>query len=174
MLIREPLTYQNDLLEEGAYQADIVSFAEKNADLRIGVPQPYYIATSSKGFVLAMEKLPGVSAEEISKKNIAIPAGLDLNEIEASLSGFVHRMNEAGYYHRDLGEGNIMFDLERIDAKAPIAYVIDFGFCTKAANPEEAYEGPNGVDGRRDNVMIKKVIDQLKTRQNRGVQGASI
>lgn len=164
MLVRPPMEYQNDLLEEGAYQADVAAFAEEHPELRIGVPHPYYVAASSKGYVLAMEKLPGNSIKQIATEDIVVPPGLDINETERQLARFVDAMNSAGFYHRDLREGNVMIDLERTDVNAPVAYIIDFGFCTKAGSEEEAYRT---VDGARDYGMIRTVVQTLRERQGR-------
>ncbi len=163
MLVRAPMDDQNDLLEEGAYQADVATFADQHTPLRIGVPKPYYIAASAKGYVLAMEKLPGYSVEEICGRNIPVPQHININEIESRLTEFVQRMNSVGFYHRDLREGNIMINFEPRDQDAPLAYVIDFGFCTKADNQEDAYQT---IDGARDHVMIHKVLDKIRARQD--------
>lgn len=161
MLIRPTMRFQNTLLEEGAYQADVSEIAKRAAELRIGVPSPFYIASSSKGYVLAMEKVPGYSAKDISKTNISIPASVDLDLIEQRLVAFVDRMHAEGFYHRDLREGNIMIDFEAGDDE-PIAYVIDFGLATKATSAEQAYRD---LDAPSDYVMIHGVIEQLKERQ---------
>ena len=73
-------------------------------------------------------------------------------------------MNKAGFYHRDLREGNIMIDPSPKKEGAPTAYIIDFGFCTRATSSEAAYRN---IDGARDNVIIKGVIKMLKEQQVR-------
>ena len=161
ILIRVPLPHQNDLLSEGAYQADVAAFAAEHPELRVGVPTPFYAATSSKGHILAMEKLPGYSLRDIAEKNIRLSADFDYDLVERSLQQFVEQMNAAGFYHRDLREGNIMLD-PHTDETKPLAYIIDFGFCTHAQDIEHAYKE---VDGIRDHVMIKKVMAQLRAHQ---------
>lgn len=162
MLIRVPLPHQNDLLSEGAYQADVAAFADAHPTDRVGVPHPFYIAGSSKGYVLAMEKVPGHSIADILAQNIRLPETVDLDLIQHSLELFVADMNEAGFYHRDLREGNIIIDPEAVLSEAPLAYIIDFGYCTKAENRAEAYRE---VAGCEDHDIIKKVMDSLRRKQ---------
>jgi hypothetical protein len=161
ILLRPPMNHQNDLLSEAAYQADVAAWATDHAELGIGVPHPYYVAGSKKGYILAMEKVPGHSADIIHLKRIRLPDGYDYGRLQSALETFVQRMNDAGFYHRDLREGNIMIDPNPAPG-APLAYVIDFGFCVKAPNIEEAYQT---VDGTRDHVMIDKVIRKLRKQQ---------
>lgn len=161
MLIRPPMPVQNDLLTEAAYQADMAAFADTHVDTQIGVPHPYYIAVSDRGHVLAMEKVPGYSIEQSLRHNIPFPENFDYDRVQAALEEFVARMNREGFYHRDLREGNIVIDPDARPGN-PIAYVIDFGFCTKASSREEAYRE---LDGLQDHVMIKKVMDMLRRKQ---------
>src|SRR3989338_11331501 len=162
MLIRVPLDFQNDLLAEGAYQADVAALADEHTDTRVGVPHPYYIAASSKGYVLAMEKLPGHSINDILEKNIRLPDNFDYNAVQRALEEFVGRMNDAGFYHRDLREGNILIDPTPGNEQMPIAFVIDFGLCSKATSRAEAYQD---LDGLQDHVVIAKVMDTLRAKQ---------
>ena len=160
-LIRPPLEFHNDLLTEGSFQADVAAFADERSDLCVGVPHPYYIAASDKGYVLAMEKVPGFSIDKILEKGLKLPPECDIDRIEAHLQEFVEAMNEAGFYHRDLREGNIMIDPYATESHIA-AYIIDFGVATKAANRQKAYET---LDGLQDHVMIKRVIDRLRAQQ---------
>lgn len=162
-LIRPPLAYHNDLLTEGSYQADIAAFADERSDLCIGVPHPYYIAASDKGYVLAMEKVPGFSIDKILEQNLKLPPECDLDRIEAHLQEFVEAMNDAGFYHRDLREGNIMIDPYATESHLA-AYIIDFGVAIKAQNRQKAYER---LDGLQDHVMVKKVMERLRAQQAR-------
>lgn len=161
MLIRPPLHFQNNLFSEGAYQADIAAFADAQRETRVGVPHPYYIAESPRGAVLAMEKLPGHSIEDIFEHNIRLPDNFDYVELERCLSEFIRRMNAAGFYHRDLREGNILV-VPSPGKDELVAYVIDFGFCRHANTEADAYRD---LDSLRDNVMIPKVMDKLRTKQ---------
>ncbi len=164
MFTRQTLPPQNDIFAEGAYQADVADFATRQRDLRVGVPQMQYIAKFAKGYGLAMEKVPGHSIRDIQLGNISLPDDFDFDAVAESLGEFVTRMNEAGYYHRDLREGNIMIDPNPKDSTAPRAYVIDYGLCIKAGSPEQAYQG---VDGNKDYVTVMTVLQQLKRQQAR-------
>lgn len=161
ILTRPPLEHHNDLLTEGSYLADVAAFADQRADLCIGVPHPYYIAPSDRGYVLAMEKVQGFSIDKILEQNLKLPPECDLDRIEAHLQEFVEAMNEAGFYHRDLREGNIMIDPYATENHIA-AYIIDFGLATQAPDRKQAYEK---VDGLQDHVMIRKVIDRLRAQQ---------
>jgi serine/threonine protein kinase len=162
MLIRTPMEYQNDLMTEAAYQADVAAFAETQEHTRIAVPHTLFVASSSRGYVLAMEKVRGYSIRDIIRNNVRLPDGYDYEILEQSLRVFLENMNDAGFYHRDIREGNIMIDLLPPDPFAPIAQVIDFGFCVKASSRKEAYQK---LDGVRDHVTIKTVIDLLRNHQ---------
>ena len=164
MFTRPTLSYQNDIFAEGAYQADVATFATTVPELRVGVPQIYYAAKFDKGYALAMEKVHGYSIRDIQLGNIRLPDDFDFDGVEESLAEFVSRMNEAGYYHRDLREGNIMIVTRPKDEKAARTYIIDFGLCTKAGSSEEAYRA---LDGTRDHVSIHAVLQQLRSQQIR-------
>ncbi len=164
MLIRAPMEFQNDLMTEAAYQTDVANFAEDHADTRISVPHTFFVASSSRGYVLAMEKVRGHSVKDILTKNIRLPRDYDFAALENGFVTFLGRMNEAGFYHRDIREGNIMVDPEPPSETAPLGQVIDFGFCVKAGSVTEAYQT---VDGVRDHVTIHGVIERLKMQQER-------
>ncbi len=164
MLIRAPMEFQNDLMTEAAYQTDVAVFAEDHIDTRVGVPHTFFVASSSKGYVLAMEKVPGHSVKDIFIQNIRLPRDYNFTALEQGMATFLGRMNDAGFYHRDIREGNIMIDPAPATPEKPLGYVIDFGFCIKADSIAEAYQT---VDGVRDHVTIKTVIEKLRTQQQR-------
>ena len=164
MFTRPTASFQNDIFSEAAYQTDVAAFAATQKDTRIGVPQLYYMMRFKKGYVLAMEKIDGYSIKDIFTNKIRLPDDFDYDAVENALEEFVSRMNAAGYHHRDLREGNIMIDMHPEDEAAPLAHIIDFGLCIKASNMEEAYRG---VDGIRDYVSIKPVIQRLREQQQR-------
>lgn len=164
MFTRQTLPPQNDIFSEGAYQADVADFATHQKELRVGVPQIHYIAKFEKGYALAMEKVPGYSIRDIQLGNIMLPDDFDFDAVGESLGEFVTRMNEAGFYHRDLREGNIMIDPSPKSLADPRAYIIDYGLCIKAGSSEQAYQG---VDGNKDYVTVIAVLQQLKRQQAR-------
>ena len=73
-------------------------------------------------------KYAGKSLAEFVKENTVFDktTSKDLITALANLSVKVYAMNTAGFFHKDLHEGNVMYD-----AKDKHAYVIDFGFASK-------------------------------------------
>ncbi len=159
LLIRSPIGEQNDLLSEASYLADLAHLAEKYKDARIGAPQPFYCATITNARVIAMQKVPGLSIENILTRDISLPPDLDIDAIEHHLDLFIERINNEGFYHNDLRPGNIMIDLEREKPDAPLAYIVDTGnakhFYGKGTHERE-------IDNTRDRVMLKVAVQKLR------------
>jgi hypothetical protein len=160
ILIRSPIGEQNDLMSEASYLADLHALSVEHSDLQIGVPKPFYCATLTDARVIAMQKVPGESIENIISNSIELPADLDIDHIEKELLEFVERINEFGFYHNDLRRlGNIMIDLERKDPSKPLAYIIDTGNA-KYMHARNA-EGP-AIDKSADHVMVQEVMKTLR------------
>ncbi|MDE1924896.1 MAG: hypothetical protein KGH79_01805 [Patescibacteria group bacterium] len=162
ILIRHPIGEQNDLLSEASYLADLYALSQKNKDLRIGVPQPFYCATLTNARLIAMQKVPGVSVENVLKQKLPLPKEYDLALLEESLLAFVGRINAAGFHHNDLRVGNVMLNLEREDSE-PLAHIVDTGNAKWI--PSSKLKGE--IDNTTDSVMIKKVVETLRLYRER-------
>ncbi len=169
MLIRVPIGEQNDILTEASYLADLDMFARQNKDLRVSVPEVFYAATSDDPWIIAMQKVPGHSIENIISENVPVPKDFNIQELESDLMEFVHRLNDIGFHHRDLRVGNIMVDLEA-KAGEPLAYVIDTGLAKRVYwKSEEEHK----FDKSPDPAMLKKAIESLRSYKIRQEQGSS-
>jgi tRNA A-37 threonylcarbamoyl transferase component Bud32 len=163
ILIRSPIGEQNDLLSEASYLADLYAFTEAQRELQIGAPRPYYCASLTNARVIAMEKVPGISIENILVRGIELPNTLDLDLIEERLHTFIERMNAIGLYHNDLRTGNIMINIYP-DPSSPIAYVIDTG-STKRIYGADIPE--RHIDNHIDHGMLRQSFERLRNYQAR-------
>jgi tRNA A-37 threonylcarbamoyl transferase component Bud32 len=169
MLIRIPIGEQNDILTEASHLADLDMFARQNRDLRVSVPEVFYCATSDDPWIIAMQKVPGRSLEDVITENIPVPKDFDFQKFEEDLFEFVRRLNDHGFQHRDLRVGNVMVNLEA-KAGEPLAYIIDTG---NAKHIYHKTEEEHKFDKSPDPRMLKAAIESLRTYKTRQEQGAS-
>jgi tRNA A-37 threonylcarbamoyl transferase component Bud32 len=168
VLIRSPIGDQNDLLSEASHQADLHAFVKGYPEFGVGVPEVFYCATASNARVIAMQKVPGASIENIISEKMAIPADFDLESLKENLLDFVHELNETGFHHNDLREGNIMIDFDAAPGQ-PRAYIIDTG------NAKRVYwksEEEHKFDKSLDPAMLMKAFESLRNYKIRN-KGAS-
>lgn len=169
VLIRSPIGDQNDLLSEASHLADLHILAQDNTDLRVGVPEVFYCATAHNARVIAMQKVPGISIENIISEQKVIPKDFDLEALQAQLMEFVHRINDTGFHHNDLRLGNIMIDFEA-SPDQPLAYIIDTG------NAKRVYwksEEEHKFDKSLDPGMLMKAVESLRNYKIRQQRDAS-
>ncbi|OGG59881.1 hypothetical protein A2765_04855 [Candidatus Kaiserbacteria bacterium RIFCSPHIGHO2_01_FULL_56_24] len=164
VLLHPPIAPQNLLLAEAGYQADLHALSMKHPELRVRVPKPYFFVSRLGIDAMAQEEVTScVSVKNIIDQDIPIPETLDIDRIFHFLAKFIERMHEAGFYHRDLREGNVMVSLDpSLPEEEPLAFIIDMGYCTQAWSEEGAYRN---LDSPRDNVILHKVREMLKRRQ---------
>ncbi len=168
MLIRSPIGKQNDLMSEASYLADLHDLSEKYTGSKVGVPRPLYCATMHDARIIAMEKIPGVSIDQILSQEIPLPPDFDVDALEKNLSDFVSYMNATGFYHNDLRVGNIMINLETHTAEEPSAYIIDTGNAKRVIG-QGTREGE--IDNTADRVMLQKVMQTLRNYKGRQKTG---
>lgn len=111
--------------------------------------------------VLVMEKINGTSLEDVfdpkeQRFKKELPENFDKELFFLRLEKFVHKMNDAGIYHRDLHFGNIMIDY---DTKKPV--IIDFGFSRRRFFSEEDVYFEDS-DPRETKSLVSD-IDNLET-----------
>ncbi len=102
--------------------------------------------------------------DDVLQGRADLPVNFDLASFRNDLVDFVQKIHEAGIYHRDLHEGNIMIDKETGEI-----YVIDFGAASEFyGEPEPGERGPyhvmkDGVDRKltSDEAMVKSVVKKL-------------
>lgn len=162
--------YMNSLKEEASYLQDVANLIEEGDG--VIVPKPLMVINSAKRQevtkqnlkgemvtfhenvkedVLVMEKIEGASLEDIfnpkePRFKKEVPSGIEWNSFLDTLETFVHKMNKAGFYHRDLHMGNVMIDSETLQ---PV--IIDFGFSRKQFSED-------------NDVYTEVVSDQVSTR----------
>jgi hypothetical protein len=164
ILIRSPIGEQNDLLSEASYLADLYAFAQDQTDMRVGVPRPFYCATITDARIIAMQKVPGVSIENVIDQKLPIPKNFDVDALEKELTEFAERLNATGFYHNDMREGNIMVNFDAAPNE-PYVYVIDTGNAKKIYRKTEE---ERLFDKTSDRVNLVRAVEKLrayKTRQ---------
>lgn len=144
------------------------SFMDDLRKLGTKVRVPEVIATFDGGSdgdsFLVMETLPAVSVDDVLQGRAELPSNFNLAVFRDDLVDFVKAMHEAGVYHRDLHEGNVMIDRETAQA-----YVIDFGAANEfRGHIEPGERGPYHItkDGRdiiltSDEAMVRSVVRKL-------------
>lgn len=119
---------RNPMTKEADIQSEVYALMKELETSKIGVPCPYYVVEIGAKKVMAMEKLPAKSVDDILHGRGSLPAWLDIDTFFDELEQFITAMHSLGVYHRDLHFGNVMI---RQSAVAPEdgkwGYVIDFG-----------------------------------------------
>jgi len=154
VLIRQPIGKQNDLMSEASFQADMHEIASKNAECA-RVPKVHFLAIRQNAKIIAMDRIPGHSIEEILKKRIRIPVDFDINSAEKACIALVEKLHEAGISHNDLRTGNIMLDFSQRGAAS--AYIIDAGNAGRLRAEERS----------SDASTLSNTFSVLRTAQNR-------
>jgi serine/threonine protein kinase len=148
-----------------AEELNILSYLDKE-HLSVRTPKPYCsnIIDLGKRKYLVMEQLNAVSVRDIFEGKEELPQLFDFESFFKKLEHFVVEMHEAGVYHRDLHEGNIM-----IDKVTGAPYVIDFGTGIKTfRGDEEPYNVPIAageyIKLLDDDFMLKGVKEKVKAK----------
>lgn len=154
------------------------SFYRASTDLlnsKIGVPMPMYTTEMGKDKVLAMEKLPAKSVDDILRGMGRLPDWFEVEAFCDQLQEFLSHMHQKGLYHRDMHIGNVMVS-QVIDMPedGKWGYVIDFGLSSHGMEGMDPYK--KEIAGTRftyadDNGIIGQVRLELKNYQNRNGKG---
>jgi serine/threonine protein kinase len=119
---------RNPMSEEAILQGDFYEIANELSQYHIGVPRPFYMTELGHDKLIAMEKLPARSIEDILHGRGSLPDWFDIDKFCENLKRFLTELHARGLYHRDMHVGNIMVRQspeEPEDGKW--GYVIDFG-----------------------------------------------
>lgn len=144
-------------------------------DGKIGVPVPFYSLEVGDKKLIAMEKLPAASLEDILRSKGVLPQWLDPDEFCQELKRFIDECHKKHLYHRDMHFGNIMITQKKeLNEGEKMGYIIDFGLSGQSEIDEFAYK--KEVAGslftyNDDYGIISEVNRVLKARiaSNRGV-----
>ncbi len=137
------------------------------SNLKIQVPQPLYQTDFGAVKLIAMEKLPAKSIDEILRGLGTVPDWLDIDAFCAELTAALDALHAAGLFHRDLHIGNIMLaQASEPPINEPHGYIIDFGLSCQANEDFDPYHDEK-MDGiftyNNDYDIIKKVTLALKS-----------
>lgn len=165
---RNPMAYEAEL------QSDFYEQAQKLAELHIGVPEPYYSSELGHDKLIAMEKLPAKSVDDILRGIGSLPEWFDIDRFCDNLEKFLNALHEQGLYHRDMHVGNVMI---RQSIEEPAdgwwGYVIDFGLSGYGAENMDPYRKEMAdmvFTYHKDDDIINEVRQALHRYQNHNVR----
>lgn len=111
-------------------------------DFSVKVPSPYYYCELGSHKMIAMEKLPAKSIDDLQRGYGSIPDWIDESMIHKfcdDLKQALDACHAAGLYHRDLHSGNIMFT-QSPEPTNILGYIIDFGVSCFGVEGLEPYK----------------------------------
>lgn len=164
---RNPLTYEAEL------QGDFFDIVTELTDSKITVPEAYYVAELGNDKMLAMEKLPAKSVDDILLGKGTLPDWLDLDVFCSELKSLIDVLHQKGLYHRDMHVGNVMIrQTEKEPEDGKWGYVIDFGlsgYGMEGLDPYKKEVAGELFTYNDDYVIIEEVSKSLsKYRERKG------
>ncbi len=161
---------RNSLLRELEIQSAFYDAAEEIEGTKIGVPLPLYSTEIGSDKLIAMERLPAKSVDDIKRGFGSVPEWFDIDHFCDELGDFVARMHNHGLYHRDMHIGNVMIRQSReVPEDGKWGYVIDFGLSTEAGinelDPYKKEVAGEVFTYREDHDIIKEVRSVLKSKK---------
>lgn len=131
---------RNSIRTEVAIQNEFYTLA-KQRDSIIGVPKPHFEFEAGSMKLIAMEKLPAASVDDILRGRGRVPEWLDVDVFCDELKAFLDEAHKRGLYHRDMHRGNVMITQSVTPAeKGYWGYVIDFGLSGHGTEGFEPYK----------------------------------
>lgn len=131
---------RNPMAEEADLQDDFFTAATELPHLHIAVPEPFYTTELGHDKLIAMEKLPAKSVDDILRGFGSLPDWFDIDQFCDNLEQFLKELHARGLYHRDMHVGNIMI---RQSAEEPEdgkwGYMIDFGLSAHGVENLDPY-----------------------------------
>lgn len=126
------------------YEAEIHGIfydaAMSKTDSKIGVPIPFYMLEIGSHKMIAMEKLPAVSLDDLLRGLGRLPDNFDVDEFCKQLHDMFGHLHSSGLYHRDMHPGNIMItQKDHLDENDMMGYLIDFGLSAVGLDEDTAY-----------------------------------
>jgi len=167
---------RNSMSGEADIHGDFYTASLEVPELGIGVPSPLYSTEVGKDKILAMEKLPAKSVDDILRGMGTLRNWFDVDEFCDRLSAFLTQMHERGLYHRDMHVGNVMINQSaEMPEDGNWGYVIDFGLSSHGIEGMDPYK--KEVAGTRftyndDHGIVEEVRQKLhgyQARNNKGV-----
>lgn len=124
---KNPRILCNSIDEEHKFQA-----LARKAGVR--TPLSLISLETNQGKYFIMERVNGVTVDELSKKPALLPKNFNYETFCRSLEENVEKMHAAGIYHRDLHKQNIMVD------ENGLAVILDYGTATLGTGSDFTYE----------------------------------
>lgn len=119
---------RNAMPYEAELQEDFYRIVEEISEYNIGVPMPFYSVELGRDKMIAMEKLPAKSVDDILRGMGSLPEWLDIDKFCDQLEGLFTELHAKGLYHRDMHVGNIMIRQTHDEPEdGKWGYLIDFG-----------------------------------------------
>jgi len=114
----------------------------KSFDSSVKVPSPYYYCEFGNHKMIAMERLPARSVDDLLRGFGSIPQWFDeaaINRFCDDLRKSLDYCHQQGLYHRDLHFGNLMFTQSNTPTEV-LGYIIDFGVSSFGVEGLEPYK----------------------------------
>lgn len=130
-------TLERELDLHIAFYKNLESF-----DSSIKVPSPYYYCEFAHHKMIAMERLPARSIDDLLRGKGSIPAWVDERVIEKFCDDVLRALDHChknGLFHRDLHLGNLMFTQSKVPTEV-LGYIIDFGVSAFGVEGLEPYK----------------------------------
>lgn len=111
-------------------------------DSSVKAPSPYYYCEFGNHKMIAMERLPARSVDDLLRGFGSIPQWVDelvINLFCDDLRKSLDQCHKQGLYHRDLHFGNVMFTQSQMPVET-LGYIIDFGVSSEGVEGLEPYK----------------------------------
>ncbi len=126
---------------EFALHEKFYATATKRPKAHIGVPTPFYALETADHKLIAMEKLPAKSLDDLLRLGGHLPDGFDVQAFCDDLSATLDHFHKSGLYHRDMHLGNIMVvQDQKLYDEGTWGFVIDFGLSVEDSAGLEPYK----------------------------------
>lgn len=162
---------RNSTKLEAELQGKFYESARELADSKIGVPVPFYSLEISNKKMIAMEKLPAKSIDDILRGKGTLPSWFDTDKFIDELKNILAHFHKNGLYHRDMHFGNVMISQsEDLSPDDKWGYVIDFGLSGHEQEETFAYQkqyAGNTFTYEPDYGILEMAKTELKKFQER-------
>ncbi|HEY0964276.1 MAG TPA: hypothetical protein VGE31_00590 [Candidatus Paceibacterota bacterium] len=152
---------RNPMDFEAEIHGEFYDLAREMESSKIAVPMPFYMTAVGADKMIAMEKLPAKSVDDIIHGMGTLPEWLDINEFCDQLELFLIECHKRHLYHRDMHPGNVMVRQGKEEPEdGKWGYVIDFGLSAHGIENMDPYK--NEVAGstftyREDYAIVEEV-----------------
>lgn len=165
---------RNPMEQELMMQVQFYEALATAEELTIGVPKPYYYSAMASQKLIAMERLPALSVNDVLRRKGSLPEWFDDSVIDTFCDDLIQALDllhAQGLFHRDLHVGNIMVSTAPTYTPGQkLGYIIDFGLSAHGLEGMDPYrkESDVGVFTYADDYgRINTVRNELKALKQR-------